>query len=140
MPANAPSLSRGTESSYGAPGRELKVVNACGRAGVYLHEKEGEFQIVDCNEQPIGSFAVSVGKEIAEESGLDQVIITAPSFAVLGEADLKSLCLLARADDELSVVHVNKANTPHRYALGRLNWLAEGYARSGLARISHRLS
>ena len=76
-------------------GRELKVVNACGGAGVYLHEEEGEFQIVDGNEQPIDSFAVSVGKEIAEESGLDQVMITAPSFAVLGEADLKGLCLSA---------------------------------------------
>ena len=95
------------------PGGELEVVRACGRADVHLHEEEGDLQIVDGSEQLGGSFAVRVGKEIAQVSGAEQVSAAAPTLSVSAETELKGLRLPARTDDEFTAVHTGEANTPH---------------------------
>ena len=94
------------------PGGELKVVRACGRADVHLHEEEGDLQIVDISEQLGGSFAVRVGKEIAQVSGAEQVSAAAPTLSVSAETELKGLRLPARTDDEFTAVHTGEGSSP----------------------------
>ena len=94
------------------PGGELKVVRACGRADVHLHEEEGDLQIVDGSEQLGGSFAVRVGKEIAQASGAEQVRAAAPTLSVSAETELKGLRLPARTDDEFTAAHTGEGSSP----------------------------